>query len=159
MRRVSKSKRTCTITCTIAKWPPVNGRPFHRITNVYAGAGRGGRTPTRLPSADFESAASASSAIPALHFHSPNDRHFQPVSAVSANPVHPGESPTQPLPCDLIFLPVSHSHYLSTPWPRRFGQSHAAPRTPLESPYFAGKTGVDTSPPNTYIFNISGSAR
>ena len=30
------------------------------------GAGRGGRTPTRLPSADFESAASASSAIPAL---------------------------------------------------------------------------------------------
>jgi hypothetical protein len=29
------------------------------------GAGRGGRTPTRLPSADFESAASASSAIPA----------------------------------------------------------------------------------------------
>jgi hypothetical protein len=32
------------------------------------GAGRGGRTPTRLPSADFESAASASSAIPAWCF-------------------------------------------------------------------------------------------
>ncbi len=31
----------------------------------FIGAGRGGRTPTRLPSADFESAASASSAIPA----------------------------------------------------------------------------------------------
>ena len=34
---------------------------------AYLGAGRGGRTPTRLPSADFESAASASSAIPALN--------------------------------------------------------------------------------------------
>jgi hypothetical protein len=33
--------------------------------NRIDGAGRGGRTPTRLPSADFESAASASSAIPA----------------------------------------------------------------------------------------------
>ncbi len=32
---------------------------------IIVGAGRGGRTPTRLPSADFESAASASSAIPA----------------------------------------------------------------------------------------------
>ena len=31
------------------------------------GAGRGGRTPTTLRSADFESAASASSAIPALN--------------------------------------------------------------------------------------------
>src|ERR1700691_5564075 len=30
------------------------------------GAGRGGRTPTTLRSADFESAASASSAIPAM---------------------------------------------------------------------------------------------
>jgi hypothetical protein len=54
MRRVSKSKRTCTITCTSAKWPPVNGRPFHRIINVYAGAGEGGRTPATLRSADFE---------------------------------------------------------------------------------------------------------
>jgi hypothetical protein len=32
----------------------------------FYGAGRGGRTPTTLRSADFESAASASSAIPAL---------------------------------------------------------------------------------------------
>ena len=34
------------------------------------GAGRGGRTPTTLRSADFESAASASSAIPALGWES-----------------------------------------------------------------------------------------
>ena len=34
---------------------------------MLVGAGRGGRTPTTLRSADFESAASASSAIPALH--------------------------------------------------------------------------------------------
>jgi hypothetical protein len=37
----------------------------YSIYEAYHGAGRGGRTPTRLPSADFESAASASSAIPA----------------------------------------------------------------------------------------------
>ena len=41
--------------------------------NEIFGAGRGGRTPTRLPSADFESAASASSAIPALLFDSFGD--------------------------------------------------------------------------------------
>src|SRR5277367_2717563 len=35
------------------------------LSYLTYGAGRGGRTPTRLPSADFESAASASSAIPA----------------------------------------------------------------------------------------------
>jgi integrase len=35
------------------------------IANVYAGAGRGSRTPKTRRSADFESAASASSAIPA----------------------------------------------------------------------------------------------
>src|SRR5271154_7384716 len=39
----------------------------YSFRDVYLGAGRGGRTPTRLPSADFESAASASSAIPARH--------------------------------------------------------------------------------------------
>jgi Amino acid permease len=38
-----------------------------RSGNRIYGAGRGGRTPTRLPSADFESAASASSAIPAFY--------------------------------------------------------------------------------------------
>jgi hypothetical protein len=37
------------------------------LVDRWIGAGRGGRTPTRLPSADFESAASASSAIPAWH--------------------------------------------------------------------------------------------
>ena len=36
------------------------------VSYCIYGAGRGGRTPTRLPSADFESAASASSAIPAF---------------------------------------------------------------------------------------------
>ena len=36
------------------------------LFEVTFGAGRGNRTPMRLPSADFESAASASSAIPAL---------------------------------------------------------------------------------------------
>ncbi len=43
-----------------------------RSTRRSRGAGRGGRTPTRLPSADFESAASASSAIPALEPGRPN---------------------------------------------------------------------------------------
>ena len=40
-----------------------------------------------------------------------------------------------------------------------FGQSHAAPRTPLESPYIACNIGVDASPPNTYSFNFLGSSR
>jgi hypothetical protein len=40
------------------------------------GAGRGGRTPTRLPSADFESAASASSAIPAHPNSNSVDRDY-----------------------------------------------------------------------------------
>ena len=39
-------------------------------------SGRGGRTLTRLPSADFESAASASSAIPALPINSPTRTIF-----------------------------------------------------------------------------------
>jgi hypothetical protein len=37
----------------------------HCASIIILGAGRGGRTPTTLRSADFESAASASSAIPA----------------------------------------------------------------------------------------------
>jgi hypothetical protein len=37
----------------------------------FAGAGRGNRTPMTLRSADFESAASASSAIPALAMQRP----------------------------------------------------------------------------------------
>ena len=44
------------------------------------GAGRGGRTPMRLPSADFESAASASSAIPAWERHSQVSTRFLAVS-------------------------------------------------------------------------------
>ena len=39
-------------------------QPFTALV-LLPGAGRGNRTPMRLPSADFESAASASSAIPA----------------------------------------------------------------------------------------------
>src|SRR6202044_1635333 len=46
----------------------------NRSVEAYLGAGRGGRTPTRLPSADFESAASASSAIPALFEFTPKRR-------------------------------------------------------------------------------------
>ena len=38
---------------------------FPRQSDILYGAGRGGRTPMTLRSADFESAASASSAIPA----------------------------------------------------------------------------------------------
>jgi len=41
---------------------------------------------------------------------------------------------------------------------RWIGHSHAAPRTPLESPYIAGKIGVEVSPPNTYFGNKPGSA-
>jgi hypothetical protein len=60
------------------------------------GAGRGGRTPTRLPSADFESAASASSAIPALQIHSRNKRHFQSdINRLLLIYVEPA-SPTRP---------------------------------------------------------------
>jgi hypothetical protein len=44
--------------------------PTMKEVVVFIGAGRGGRTPTRLPSADFESAASASSAIPAYCYFS-----------------------------------------------------------------------------------------
>ncbi len=40
-------------------------RPIQTNLFIIFGAGRGGRTPTTLRSADFESAASASSAIPA----------------------------------------------------------------------------------------------
>jgi hypothetical protein len=39
---------------------------LNRIKNIKAGAGRGNRTPKGRSPADFESAASASSAIPAL---------------------------------------------------------------------------------------------
>jgi len=51
---------------------PYPFRPPRELINGMSkviGAGRGGRTPTTLRSADFESAASASSAIPA-HFDS-----------------------------------------------------------------------------------------
>ena len=61
-------------------WPLHEGRPNPRKSFSCSGAGRGGRTPTRLPSADFESAASASSAIPAL----PSASHeFGPIAASS----------------------------------------------------------------------------
>jgi hypothetical protein len=75
-RMVGSSK--CTETVLKAnlrrKWrgsdlftPTIRLQPNALISHIYSGAGRGGRTPTRLPSADFESAASASSAIPARH--------------------------------------------------------------------------------------------
>ena len=55
------------------------------------GAGRGGRTPMTLRSADFESAASASSAIPALHcnYSRINDLIdvYRTVAVVSKAPV------------------------------------------------------------------------
>jgi hypothetical protein len=66
----NKRDAHCTHICTRPaghRTAEATGRrcnPFK--INSLAGAGRGGRTPTKLPSADFESAASASSAIPAL---------------------------------------------------------------------------------------------
>jgi len=44
---------------------PLNRSKTLKALILLIGAGRGNRTPMRLPSADFESAASASSAIPA----------------------------------------------------------------------------------------------
>ncbi len=40
--------------------------PPSTISNLLTGAGRGNRTPTLLPTRDFESRASTNSAIPAL---------------------------------------------------------------------------------------------
>ena len=48
--------------------------------NRILGAGRGNRTPMELLPTDFESAASASSAIPALQFPL-TTRHLQPSIA------------------------------------------------------------------------------
>ena len=108
-------------------------RSLDRFVEAYLGAGRGNRTPMTLRSADFESAASASSAIPALFVTSKrlysitsNQREITSARWRSA--------------CSLagLMILVSHSIRLSTySQPRRLGQSHAAPRTPLESPYFA----------------------
>ena len=71
---------TAIKTATKQFWPLAEERPNPYKFFVVIGAGRGGRTPTRLPSADFESAASASSAIPAL----PSASHeFGPIAASS----------------------------------------------------------------------------
>src|SRR3569832_626068 len=56
-RRVVKSANT------EKPWRP--GTQHNQTTRIYIGAGRGTRTPTVLPPADFESAASTDSAIPA----------------------------------------------------------------------------------------------
>src|SRR5882724_1441975 len=75
---------------------------------VINGAGRGGRTPTRLPSADFESAASASSAIPALKINSRNKRLFQTVSAAFRQYGSHQRAFNSARTSGLIVLPVSH---------------------------------------------------
>ena len=79
--------------------------------NKLIGAGRGGRTPMTLRSADFESAASASSTIPAhgadrviLHGFSQENLPFSPASEKWRPSVelllHPVAKPAfQTLPC------------------------------------------------------------
>jgi hypothetical protein len=62
-----------------------------------------------LPSADFESAASASSAIPALQINPHNTRLAQTSAATFADTHHTSESSTQPNTSGLIVFPVSHS--------------------------------------------------
>ena len=60
----------------------------------YLGAGRGNRTPMELPPADFESAASASSAIPALLSGS-SDCNTQPQYRTASRQLQ-----TPPAACD-----------------------------------------------------------
>jgi hypothetical protein len=57
-------------TFTPAQIHPVEARKSWLFSLIYFGAGRGSRTPKTRRSADFESAASASSAIPARGIHS-----------------------------------------------------------------------------------------
>ena len=54
---------------------PMPARQEHIPTIIRTGAGKGNRNPTVLPPADFESAASTSSAIPAFR----TNRHVQHV--------------------------------------------------------------------------------
>src|SRR5437867_2933979 len=78
------------------------------------GAGRGNRTPMELLPTDFESAASASSAIPALQINSRNERLFQTVSAAFRQYRSQQRAFNSAQTSGLIFLPVSHSPCLST---------------------------------------------
>src|ERR1700722_8376922 len=71
-------------------------RPNEPKLFILYGAGRGGRTPTRLPSAAFESAAPARSGIPAWEALC----EFNPVSAFAPIRYHAGWMSTTTLPSD-----------------------------------------------------------
>src|SRR5579871_3350874 len=67
-------------------------------------------------------------------------------------PVPPSRRRNKPLHLQVSHIVVGQSSFRSS----IAGQSHAAPRTPLESPYLAGRIGVSASPPNTYAANLFG---
>jgi hypothetical protein len=65
LKDMAGTRRLELLTSTVSKLVNLTCKKFNMNELLNAGAGRGGRTPMTRRSADFESAASASSAIPA----------------------------------------------------------------------------------------------